>query len=83
MVQRYGGHDPCADTYTIGLDYGTNSVRAVVASCAAGRTVGTHVFDYPSGERGVLVDPAHPHLPRQNPAAYVPGLRVAQLGALS
>ena len=35
--------------YTIGLDYGTNSVRAVVVDCADGRSVGTHVFDYPSG----------------------------------
>ena len=39
----------------IGLDYGTNSGRAVAVDCADGRSVGTHVFDYPSGEAG---DPA-------------------------
>ncbi len=71
------------DTYTLGLDYGTNSVRAVVVSCEDGRTVGTHVFDYPSGERGVIVDAADPHLARQNPADYVEGLRAATLGALA
>ena len=83
MAERDGGHDPSADTCTIGLDYGTNSVRAVVVSCADGRTLGTYVFDYPSGERGVIVDPGDPHLARQNPADYVLGLRVAALGALA
>ena len=43
-------------SYAIGLDYGTNSVRAVVVDCDDGRSVGTHVFDYPSGEQGVLLD---------------------------
>lgn len=71
------------DSCTLGLDYGTNSVRAVVVSCEDGRTVGTHVFDYPSGEHGVIVDAADPHLARQNPADYVEGLRAATLGALS
>ena len=70
-------------TYTLGLDYGTNSVRAVVVSCTDGRTTGAHVFDYPSGERGVIVDAGDPHLARQNPADYVEGLRVAAAGALA
>lgn len=70
-------------TYTLGLDYGTNSVRAVVVACADGRTVGTHVFDYPSGERGVLLDPRDPHLARQNPADYLAGLEGATRGALA
>ncbi|MEJ2206633.1 MAG: ribulokinase [Gemmatimonadota bacterium] len=70
-------------TFALGLDYGTNSVRAVVVSCADGRTAGTHVFDYPSGERGIMLDPRDPHLARQDPADYVEGLREATLGALS
>jgi L-ribulokinase len=68
--------------YTIGVDYGTNSVRAVVVDCTDGRTVGTRVFDYPSGDHGVLLDPKQPHLARQNPADYVEGLRVAVADAL-
>lgn len=67
---------------TVGLDYGTNSVRAVVVDCGNGRTVGTGIFDYQSGERGVIVDAGDPHLARQNPADYVAGLREATLGAL-
>src|SRR3954471_1155170 len=70
-------------TFTIGIDYGTNSVRAVVVDTANGRTVGARVFDYPSGDHGVLLDPRQPHLARQNPADYVEGLRVAVAGALT
>jgi L-ribulokinase len=68
--------------YTIGIDYGTNSVRAVVVDTSDGRVVGTHVFDYPSGDAGVLLDAKQPHLARQNPADYIDGLRVVVGGAL-
>ena len=69
--------------YTIGIDYGTNSVRAVVVDTSDGRVVGTRVFDYPSGDAGVLLDPKQPHLARQNPADYIEGLRGAVGGALA
>jgi L-ribulokinase len=68
--------------FTIGIDYGTNSVRAVVVNCADGRTVGTSVFPYPSGDAGVLLHPKDPHLARQNPADYLEGLRASVTGAL-
>lgn len=70
-------------SFTIGLDYGTNSARAVVVDCADGRTIGTDVFEYPSGERGIILDSRDPHLARQNPADYVEAVRVATLGALT
>jgi L-ribulokinase len=69
--------------YTIGIDFGTNSVRAVVVDVADGRTVGTSVFDYPSGDHGVLLHPKDPHLARQNPADYIEGLRRSVRGALA
>lgn len=69
--------------YTIGIDYGTNSVRAVVVDCADGRVVGTSVFEYPSGEQGVLLDARQPHLARQNPADYIEGARASVTGALA
>ena len=46
--------------YSIGLDYGTNSVRAVVVSVADGATVGSGVYNYPHGDMGVVTDPATP-----------------------
>jgi L-ribulokinase len=69
--------------YAVGLDYGTNSVRAVVVDCEDGRSVGTFVVDYASGEQGVLLDPKDPHLARQSPADYIQGLSVSVKGALA
>jgi L-ribulokinase len=69
--------------YTLGIDYGTNSVRALVVDCADGRELGTAVFDYPSGDHGILLDPKDPHLARQNPADYVLGLEQSVKGALA
>jgi L-ribulokinase len=69
--------------YTIGIDYGTNSVRAIVVDCSNGATVGTSVFDYPSGDHGVLLNPKEPHLARQNPADYLAGLTASVRGALA
>ena len=69
-------------SFTLGLDFGTNSVRAVVVSCADGSTIGTCVFDYPSGESGVLLDHEEPHLARQNPNDYLLGLSASVLGAI-
>jgi L-ribulokinase len=66
----------------LGLDYGTNSVRAVLVDCADGAEVATHVFPYPSGQQGILLDPDDHHLARQNPADYLPGLRAVVRGVI-
>ena len=63
--------------YTIGLDFGTNSCRSLIIDVANGRELATHVFPYPSGTDGVIVDPADPHLARQNPADYLLGIEVS------
>lgn len=59
--------------YSLGLDYGTNSVRALLVNVETGEDVATSVFDYPSGEAGVILDPKDPNLARQNPADYIQG----------
>ena len=69
--------------FTIGIDFGTNSARAIVVSCADGRTVGTGVADYHSGDHGVLTHPKDPHLARQNPADYIGALGHSVAGALA
>jgi len=69
--------------FTIGVDFGTSSARAVVVDCADGRMLGTDVFDYPSGDHGVLLDPKDPHLARQNPADYLLALEASVRGALA
>ncbi len=60
--------------FTIGIDYGTNSVRALVVRTKDGAELGTGVVNYPSGHQGVLLDPNDHNLARQNPADYLLGL---------
>jgi len=59
--------------FAIGVDYGTNSVRALIVDIADGSEIATHVYDYPSGDKGILLDPKDPNLARQNPADYIEG----------
>lgn len=69
--------------YTIGIDYGTNSCRALVVRISDGAELGTCIFNYPSGKEGILLDPAEHHLARQNPADYILGVETAVKGALA
>jgi len=62
--------------YTIGLDYGTNSVRGVIVNVNNGRELATDVFEYPTGDGGIVLDPADHNLARQNPQDYIDGLEV-------
>ncbi len=68
--------------YSIGLDYGTNSCRALVVNLESGAELGSAVFSYPSGEQGILVDASDPHLARQNPQDYLDGCVAIIRGAL-
>ncbi|MCW8849550.1 MAG: ribulokinase [Melioribacteraceae bacterium] len=62
--------------YAIGLDYGTNSCRSVIVDLSNGDELANHVFPYPTGDAGVIVDSSDPNLARQNPADYVQGIEV-------
>jgi len=68
---------------TLGLDYGTNSVRALIVDCANGREIGSCVVDYPSGHQGVLLDDRDHNLARQHPGDYLVGAERAVSGALA
>ncbi|MCX7914926.1 MAG: ribulokinase [Verrucomicrobiae bacterium] len=57
----------------LGLDFGTNSVRALVVDCTSGRELATHVFEYPHGEAGILLDRKNVNLARQHPQDYLDG----------
>jgi len=61
------------NAYAIGVDFGTNSCRALLVDVRDGAELATHVFPYPTGEAGVLLDPRDPNLARQNPADYIAG----------
>jgi L-ribulokinase len=43
-------------SFSLGIDYGTNLVRTIVADVADGRQLGSCVFGYLSGKHGILLD---------------------------
>ena len=69
--------------FTLGVDFGTNSVRALVVRCSDGAEYGSRVVDYPSGAQGVLLDPKDGLLARQHPGDYLFGLEESINGALA
>ena len=69
--------------FTLGIDYGTNSVRALVVRCADGAELGSCVVNYPSGKQGVLLDAKDHHLARQHPGDYLFGLEKSVRGAIA
>ena len=69
--------------YALGLDFGTNSVRALIVDVRTGGEVGTAIFPYPTGEAGIILDPKNPNLARQNPADWLRGIEASVKGALA
>lgn len=68
--------------YTIGLDFGTSSVRGVLVDVSDGATVAETVFAYPHGTDGVLTDPNDSNLARQHPQDHIDGLVAVVRGVL-
>ncbi len=71
-----------AARYSIGLDYGTNSVRALIVDVAQGREVASAVWNYAHGNQGVILS-SDPNLARQHPADYVTGAEITIKKALA
>lgn len=69
--------------FTLGIDYGTNSVRALVVRCADGKEFGTGIVNYPSGTQGVLLDRRDHNVARQHPGDYLFGLEHSVRAALA
>lgn len=69
--------------FTLGIDYGTNSVRALIVDTRNGAEFGVGVFNYPSGHQGVLLDKNDHNLARQNPADHLLGLEKSVKAALT
>src|SRR5208337_1599597 len=71
-----------ATQYSIGLDYGTNSVRALIVNVADGREVASAVWTYAHGTQGVILS-RDPNLARQQPADYLKGAEITIRQALA
>jgi L-ribulokinase len=68
--------------YAVGLDFGTNSCRALIVDLSDGGEIASHIFQYPSGEMGVIIDSNDPNLARQNPADYLTGIETTITNAI-
>lgn len=55
--------------YSIGLDYGTESARALLVNVATGEEAAEAVFPFERGQNGVILTD-DPNLARQHPAEY-------------
>ncbi|MHB8635501.1 MAG: ribulokinase [Fimbriimonadaceae bacterium] len=68
--------------YSLGLDYGTNSVRAVLVDVANGGEIAACVWPYGRGVDGVFHDAADPNVARQHPGDYGDGFVACVRGVL-
>ncbi len=68
--------------YVIGLDYGTDSVRAVLIDTGSGEEISTEVFHYPRWTEGRYCEPASNQF-RQHPLDYLEGLKHTITSAIS
>ena len=68
--------------YVIGIDFGTDSVRALVVDAADGSSVGTAVSAYRRWAKGEFCDPKTNRF-RQHPLDYVEGVEEATTAAIA
>ncbi|MGC3990659.1 MAG: ribulokinase [Chthoniobacteraceae bacterium] len=69
--------------FSLGVDYGTNSVRALIVDTVTGRELGSCVVNYPSGKEGILLDASDHNVARQHPGDYLFGVEQSVKGALA
>ncbi len=70
------------EKYVLGLDYGSDSVRAVVVNLVTGKEEASAVTYYPRWQEGKYCDPARNQF-RQHPLDYIDGLEASVKGALA
>lgn len=60
--------------YVLGLDYGTDSVRALLVDCHTGKEMANHVVYYPRWAKGLYCEPSKDQF-RQHPQDYLDSLQ--------
>ena len=67
---------------SLGLDFGTNTVRALIVDTQDGTELATAEVPYAHGEHGIITDTSQPELARQHPHDYLEGTAEATRKAL-
>lgn len=70
------------EQYVVGLDYGTDSVRAVLVNAGDGKTLASNVYWYPRWKAGKYCNPVINQF-RQHPLDHLEGLETTIKGVLS
>ncbi len=68
--------------YVIGVDYGTDSVRSIIADARNGKEIASDVFYYPRWKAGKYCNPLQNQF-RQHPLDYLEGLTATITNALA
>jgi len=66
-------------SYALGLDYGSDSVRALLVDALTGKEVATNVVYYPRWKQGLYCEPAKDQF-RQHPLDYLESLEAVMQG---
>jgi L-ribulokinase len=62
-----------SDSFVIGVDYGTDSVRSIIVNAKTGAEVAAAVYHYPRWRDGSFCNPSENQF-RQHPLDYIEGL---------
>ena len=65
--------------YVIGLDFGTDSVRAILVDTSDGRTLASKVSEYKRWKKGQYCDPIQNQF-RQHPLDHIEGIEIRSKG---
>jgi L-ribulokinase len=65
----------------VGIDFGTDSVRSIVADATTGKVLGASVTHYPRWAKGLYCDPVSNQF-RQHPLDYLESMEASVRGAL-
>jgi len=69
--------------YAIGLDYGTNSARCVIVDASNGKEIVGAVYEYESGDHGIILNSSDHNLAWQKPGEYIKAIEITVKGAIA